>query len=211
MYRRGGKRLLDVVGAVAALPVAAVLGVPVAVAIKLEDGGPVLYRSPRLGRDREPFELLKFRSMRIDAPDLRNADGSTYNAEDDPRVTRVGRFIRRTSLDELPQLINVLSGEMSLVGPRPSPLGNEDRYPPEYLQKFSVRPGLTGYHQALLRNAGTMDQRIRLDLHYVDQHSLYGDLVILALTVRSVLGRRNIHRQGIHREDVHRETVHRHG
>lgn len=193
-YAGGGKRVADMVVAALALPFVALVAVPVGIAIKREDGGPVLYRSRRVGQGMREFDMYKFRTMQVAAPDIRNADGSTFNSDSDPRVTRVGRFLRRTSLDEVPQLLNVLKGEMSLVGPRPSPTGNRHLYPAEYLRKFEVRPGLTGYNQSTVRNAATMDQRVANDLYYVENLSVRLDLSIIVATVGSVLARKNINR-----------------
>lgn len=193
-YARGGKRVADVLVAALALPLVALVAIPVGIAIKREDGGPVLYRSRRVGRGMREFDMYKFRTMRVAAPDIRNADGSTFNSDTDARVTRVGHFLRRTSLDELPQLVNVLKGDMSLVGPRPSPTGNRHLYPAEYLRKFDVRPGLTGYNQSTMRNAATMDERVANDLYYVENLSGRLDLSIIVATIGSVLARRNINR-----------------
>lgn len=193
-YANAGKRAVDVLVAALALPVVAVVAVPVGIAIKREDGGPVLYRSRRVGRGMREFDMYKFRTMGVAAPDIRNPDGSTFNSDSDPRVTRVGRLLRRTSLDELPQLLNVLKGDMSLVGPRPSPTGNRHLYPPAYLRKFDVRPGISGYNQYRLRNAATMDERIANDLYYVENLSARLDLGILLGTVVSVARRQNVNR-----------------
>lgn len=188
----GGKRLFDLVASGLALPVVALIGVPVAVAIKADDGGPVFYRSRRLGRGMQQFDMLKFRTMKVNAPDIRNADGSTFNSDNDSRVTRVGKFLRSTSIDELPQLWNVFKGDMSLVGPRPSPTGNVDTYPEWYLEKFSVRPGVTGLAQARYRNSANLDQRYRTDIEYVQNLSLLNDFKILLSSVDKVLRRSGI-------------------
>jgi lipopolysaccharide/colanic/teichoic acid biosynthesis glycosyltransferase len=193
-YVGGGKRIVDVLVAALALPVVALVAVPVGIAIKREDGGPVLYRSRRVGRGMQEFDMYKFRTMRVAAPDIRNADGSTFNSDSDPRVTRVGSFLRRTSLDEVPQLVNVLKGDMSLVGPRPSPTGNRHLYPVTYLRKFEVRPGISGYNQYRLRNAATMDERMANDLYYVENLSARLDLAILLGTIVSVARRQNVNR-----------------
>lgn len=193
-YPTGGKRLLDVAVSLAALPLAAVVVLPAAVAVRLEDGGPALHVSPRLGRDRAPFAMLKLRTMRVGGPDLRNPDGTTYSAPDDPRVTRVGRVLRRTSLDELPQLLNVLAGHMSLVGPRPSPPGSQGSFRPQDHRRYEVRPGITGLSQVVLRNGGTLTQRLELDVRYVDELSLRLDLQVLARTAGRVLSRRGVYR-----------------
>lgn len=194
MYQYVIKRLLDIVFALIALPIFLIVLIPVAIAIKLDDRGPVFYNAPRLGKNMKPFKMYKFRSMVVNAPDLRNADGTTYNSEDDPRVTRVGKILRKTSIDEIPQILNVLKGDMSFVGPRPSPLGNKDMYPEEFFEKFKVRPGITGYNQALLRNQSTMEQRIANDQYYVNNISFVLDAKIILMTVLSVLKRENIYR-----------------
>ncbi|NHA66687.1 sugar transferase [Phycicoccus flavus] len=193
-YTRTGKRVVDVAVSLLALPVVAVVAVPVGIAIKREDGGPVLYRSRRVGLGMREFDMYKFRTMAVAAPDIRNADGSTFSSDTDPRVTRVGGLLRRTSLDELPQFLNVLLGDMSLVGPRPSPTGNRHLYPDHYLRKFDVRPGISGYNQYLLRNSATREQRFANDLFYVDHVSARLDATILLGTVRAVLRRENINR-----------------
>lgn len=192
-YRRGGKRALDIALALAGLPVVGATAI-IAGPLLRRDGGPALHRSTRLGLGQEPFTMFKFRSMIVNAPDLRNADGSTYNAEDDPRVTPVGRVLRRTSLDELPQLWNVLRGDMSFVGPRPSPTGNQRRYDDVALRRFEVRPGITGLDQAINRNAGTLAERFANDARYVDTYSLRLDLWILARTFLRVGGQEGLYR-----------------
>ena len=193
-YAGGAKRVADIVVASLALPLVGLVAIPVGVAIRREDGGPVLYRSRRVGRGMREFDMYKFRTMSVAAPDIRNPDGSTFNSDTDPRVTRVGSFLRRTSIDELPQLVNVLKGDMSFVGPRPSPTGNRHLYPPSYLRKFEVRPGITGYNQSTLRNAATMEERVANDLYYLDHLSARLDMSIVLATVRSVLGSKNINR-----------------
>lgn len=190
------KRALDVAAvAVGALPALAV-GLPCAAWIALRDGRPVLHRSRRLGRDRREFTMLKFRTMVVDAPDLRNADGTTYSSAQDARVTRTGRVLRATSLDELPQLINVLRGEMSLVGPRPSPPDSQQSFRPEDFARYAVRPGITGLAQVQLRNSGTLPERLELDADYVARVSWRLDLSILRRTVSRVAAREAVYREG---------------
>lgn len=188
------KRALDVGLVVLAGAPALAVGVPVAVAVAVRDGRPVLYRSRRLGRDRREFTMLKFRTMRVDAPDLRNPDGTTWSSAQDPRVTPLGRVLRRTSLDELPQLINVLRGDMSLVGPRPSPPDSQGGFRPQDFHRYDVRPGITGLAQAELRNSGTLEQRLELDSWYAHHHSLRVDLQVLRRTVATVLARKAVYR-----------------
>ena len=189
------KRVFDVVFAGLALLVLFPVLVAVAVLVKLQGGGPVLFRQARVGRGGATFGMLKFRSMVADAEerlaDLRehnDFDDVLFKMRQDPRVTRVGRFLRRYSLDELPQLVNVVRGEMSLVGPRP-PLSSEvDRYAVDVHRRLLVRPGLTGLWQVSGRSGLSWDESVRLDLYYVDNWSMTSDLVIIAKTVRAVLG-----------------------
>ncbi len=189
-----GKRLFDIVGASAVLLLAMPVFLVVAAAIWLEDRSPVLYRQLRIGRDGQAFDCLKFRSMYMDADsfeeelrDLVEHDGALFKHPRDPRVTRVGRFIRRYSLDELPQLLNVLRGEMSLVGPRPQQVWEVETYNDSARRRLLVRPGMTGLWQVSGRSTLSWDEAVRLDLYYVDNWSMLTDLVIMTKTVRAVL------------------------
>lgn len=159
--------------------------------------GPVLFRQRRLGLHGRPFFLLKFRSMKHNAPDLRNPDGSAYTGDDDPRVTEVGRFLRKTSLDELPQLLNVLRGEMSLVGPRPDQVDQFRFYTEDEKRKLTVKPGITGLAQISGRNSISWSKRKMLDVEYVSRQSFWLDLHILIHTLPFVL----LHK-GIGQKDV---------
>ena len=155
--------------------------------IRLGDGGPVFYSAPRLGKGGRIFMMYKLRSMRHGVPDLRNADGSTYNGENDPRVTPVGRLLRKTSLDEAPQLINVLRGDMSVVGPRPDLPDALGLYGDAFQWKLAEKPGITGYNQAYYRNTVDMDARLKNDVYYVTHMSFLLDLRILVKTAVRVL------------------------
>ncbi len=192
MYSKGIKRILDFILALIFTPLVGLIYLIVAVLIKLDDGGAVLYKDVRIGLNMKKFEMYKFRSMIENAPDIRNPDGSTFNSSDDIRLTKIGRFLRITSIDELPQLINILKGDMSFVGPRPSPLGNTGIYPETYFRKFTIRPGITGYNQAILRNSATLEQRFSNDLYYVDNISFILDVKIIWMTILSVLKKENI-------------------
>jgi lipopolysaccharide/colanic/teichoic acid biosynthesis glycosyltransferase len=156
----------------------------------------VLFRQARLGLHGGVFRVYKFRTMYVDSPDWRNEDGSAYAEEADPRVTAAGRFLRATSLDELPQLLNVLRGEMSLVGPRPDLPDQLRFYTPDEMRKLTVKPGLTGLAQIHGRNRIAWRARKRLDLEYVDRRSLRLDVEILLKTIPYVLLRRDIHTAG---------------
>jgi lipopolysaccharide/colanic/teichoic acid biosynthesis glycosyltransferase len=178
------KRLFDIVVAGLALLCLSPLMLIAAAAVWGYDRGPVFYRQIRIGRGGREFGMIKFRSMRIDADRI----GGYSTATNDPRITRVGRFIRRTSVDELPQLLNVLKGDMSLVGPRPDVPKQRVLYTDaEWTERHLVRPGITGLAQATLRSTGTEEERKQLDLEYVRRSSLSFDLWVILLTVRQVL------------------------
>ncbi len=180
------KRLLDTVLALAALLLLSPLLLGTALAVALESGRPVLFRQTRLGLHGREFGMLKFRSMVQNAA----AIGPYFTSGDDPRITRVGRAIRRTSLDELPQLFNVLVGHMSLVGPRPDVPAQRALYSDaDWALRCSVRPGITGLAQARLRSAATEAERLALDLQYARQHSLVLDARILCWTLGRLSGR----------------------
>ncbi len=178
------KRGFDILSAASVMIVSSPVWLVIAILIKAHDGGPVFYRQIRTGLGGRTFGILKFRSM------VQNADmiGGYSTADNDSRITPIGRFIRRTSLDELPQLFNVLRGDMSVVGPRPDVPEQRSLYSAEEFDKRNrVRPGITGLAQATMRSTATPEERKRLDLEYVDQASLLLDMKILALTVRQVL------------------------
>jgi lipopolysaccharide/colanic/teichoic acid biosynthesis glycosyltransferase len=174
-----GRRVRDLLGAALALAVSSPLLAGAALAIKLEDRGPVLYRQRRVGQHGREFELLKLRTMVVGA----EAQGAGWAVNrGDPRITRVGRVLRRVSLDELPQLWNVVRGEMSLVGPRPTLAYQVERYTPRQRRRLEVKPGITGWAQVHGRAALPWDERIELDVWYVEHRSAWLDLKILAKT-----------------------------
>jgi exopolysaccharide biosynthesis polyprenyl glycosylphosphotransferase len=187
------KRVLDLtlgaVGVVALAPVAAI----VAIAIKLDSRGPVVFSQVRAGYEKRPFRIRKFRTMVADAEQrlqeilpFEKLSEPMFKLRDDPRVTRVGRFLRRSSLDEIPQLLNVLKGEMSLVGPRPEQLDLVERYKPEHLFRLSVKPGMTGPMQVNGRGVLTFEERLAIERAYIQNLSLGTDLRILAMTIGAV-------------------------
>ncbi len=189
------KRSFDVVGASVLLVIGLPIMLAVAISIKLEDRGPVVFRQTRVGRDGQFFECLKFRSMVVDAEAKlagishlnANAGSVLFKAKNDPRITRVGGIIRRLSLDELPQLINVVNGEMSLVGPRPALPAEVRRYETDVQRRLHVRPGLTGLWQVSGRSDLSWEDTVRLDLYYVDNWSIVQDLTILGRTLHAVV------------------------
>jgi exopolysaccharide biosynthesis polyprenyl glycosylphosphotransferase len=194
-WRVAVKRLVDIAGAAAAIVALSPLMIAVAVAIKLTSEGPIIFAQERYGLNRRRFRMLKFRTMVPNAEKLQaslesmnEAQGPVFKIANDPRITPLGRWLRRTSLDELPQLFNVLFGEMSLIGPRPLPLRDVMQFTRSAdLRRFSVRPGITGLWQVSGRSGLGFDQWITLDLHYIDNWSLTMDAVILARTVPAVL------------------------
>lgn len=194
MYNKILKRLIDIVISLMLIPLVLGLMIPIALFIKLEDHGDVFYNAERYGRNMRKFRMFKFRSMKMNAPDIRNADGTTFNSEKDIRLTRIGSFLRKTSIDELPQILNVFLGDMSFVGPRPSPMGNERTYTDFVKKKFDVRPGITGYNQALLRNSATLEERYKNDIYYAENLSFLLDCKIIYMTLRSVLCRENVYK-----------------
>lgn len=196
-WRTSAKRAFDVSVATLGLMGASLLMLVVAVAVRLDSPGPVLFRQVRVGRNGKPFKVLKFRTMVvgaeeqvIDLRDLNEADGPLFKISADPRVTRVGAILRRTSIDELPQLWNVIRGDMSLVGPRPAIPSEVEAWLPELHERLRVKPGMTGMWQVNGRSAASWDDYVRLDLYYVDNWSLSTDLTILAQTVPAVLSSR---------------------
>ena len=188
------KRMFDITcSAILMIPVGIVIGLS-AVAIKAEDGGPVFYMASRTGRYGKPFKMFKLRSMKVNAPDIRLADGSTYNGDDDPRVTKFGKFARKTSIDELPQIINILKGDMTFIGPRPDTPMYLDKYTDEEKIVLTVRPGITGYNQAVNRNSVLTKEKLKNDIYYVEHLSLWFDIKIVFMTIATVLGHKNINR-----------------
>jgi lipopolysaccharide/colanic/teichoic acid biosynthesis glycosyltransferase len=174
-------RVLDVMVAAALLVVAGPLLALAAFAIRLESRGPVFYRQLRVGRDGEPFELWKLRTM---VPGAESMGAGIYVLEGDPRITRTGRLLRRFSLDELPNLVNVLRGEMAIVGPRPTVQEQVDRYTDRQRRRLEVKPGITGWAQINGRTSLSWPERIELDVWYVEHRSMRLDLRILARTAR---------------------------
>ncbi|EEI27160.1 bacterial sugar transferase [Corynebacterium glucuronolyticum ATCC 51867] len=162
--------------------------------IKLDDGGPIFHLAARRGKDGVPFTMYKYRSMYVGSPDLRNPDRSTVTKQQDARITKVGRVLRKTSLDELPQFINVLKGDMSIVGPRPNLVGRPlEEFSELEKKRLAVKPGITGMAQATSRNQAQTTEKYELDCAYVDDVSLRNDLKIMLMTVVSVLKQRGIY------------------
>jgi lipopolysaccharide/colanic/teichoic acid biosynthesis glycosyltransferase len=188
------KRAMDVIGSAIGLALFSPVVLPIAVAIKLDTAGPVHYHTSRVGKKGRKFVCYKFRTMLQNADALKDSlshlnerEGATFKIANDPRITRVGRFLRKYSLDELPQLWNVLKGDMSLVGPRPHPLDDYDKYDLEHLRRLDVTPGLTGLWQVTARRDPSFEKNVVLDLEYIENWSLQMDLTILFRTLAVVV------------------------
>lgn len=194
MYKNFLKRVFDFIIALIALPFVLLAIIIIAPIIYINDPGPVFYNATRYGKNGKIFKMFKFRSMYVNSPDLRNADGTTFNGENDPRVTKVGRFMRKTSVDEIPQFLNMLLGHVSLIGPRPTLATIPyDELTEQQKKRYNVRPGITGYSQAYYRNSIGGDEKLEYDCYYVDNISFVMDVKIIFQTVLSVLGRKNIY------------------
>jgi undecaprenyl phosphate N,N'-diacetylbacillosamine 1-phosphate transferase len=193
MYAHFVKRICDIVIGLVALPFVLLAIIVIAPFVFFEDRGPLFYNAPRIGKGGKPFTMYKFRSMQVDAPDLRMPDGSTYNAPDDPRMTHIGALLRRTSLDEFPQFLNVLIGNMSFIGPRPDVEEETELYEGDEARKLEVKPGITGYAAAYARNSIPWKERLKLDVYYVDHVSFAFDVRIFFKTIGAVLGQKGIY------------------
>lgn len=187
------KRFMDIVISTIAMPFLLIITFFVALAIKIEDKGPVFYKAERIGKNSKKLYMYKFRSMKVNSPNWLNKDGSTYNSPTDSRVTKVGKFIRKTSIDELPQFFNVFIGNMSIIGPRASSWEALDSYQPDEKDKMMVRPGITGYTQAYYRNSISVREKRLKDAWYARNVSMWLDIKIFFKTIVTVLKRENIY------------------
>jgi lipopolysaccharide/colanic/teichoic acid biosynthesis glycosyltransferase len=204
LYQLRIKRLIDIVICLIALPFMLLILIPIAIGIKFEDRGSIFYRSKRIGVGFKEFDMLKIRSMKENAPDVRNADGSTFNSEKDMRVTKIGRFLRETSIDEVPQIFNVLKGDMSIIGPRAGDVESKDTYETDEKDKLLIRPGITGYTQAYYRNSLGVREKRLYDAWYAHNVSFGLDIKIFFKTIMTVLKRENVY---TNTEDVQNEAV----
>ncbi|MDF1616961.1 sugar transferase [Petrocella sp. FN5] len=192
MYSNIFKRILDFILAIIALPFWLIILAFIGPMIYFQDKGSIFYNAPRLGKNGKVFKMYKLRSMKMNAPDIRNEDGSTFNAEDDPRLTKIGKFIRKTSLDETPQLLNIIKGDMSIIGPRPDLPEHKELYEGNEVRKLEVRPGVTGYNQAYYRNTIPWKERIKHDIYYIDHLTILMDIKVFLKTAVSVLKREDV-------------------
>ncbi len=193
------KRLLDIVGALVGLLITGIIAIPVAIAIRVDNPGPIFYSQLRCGLKGKTFRIWKFRSMIVEADRLQHlvnnqAKGNIFKNKNDPRVTRVGKFLRRTSLDELPQFWNVLKGEMSLVGTRPPTIKEVMKYKKHHWQRLNVKPGITGEWQANGRsNVTDFEEIVRMDREYQEKWSIAYDLKLIWKTIWAVLNKKGAH------------------
>lgn len=200
IYCKYIKRCIDFIGALILTPFVIIITIIIAPVIYFEDHGSIFYKAMRRGTKGSVFEMYKFRSMKVNAPDLRNADNSTYNSPDDPRVTKIGNFLRKTSIDEMPQVFNILKGDMSFIGPRPITINKPlEEYDEKRRIRLLVRPGITGYSQAYFRNSISQEEKLEYDAYYAQNVTFLGDLKIFFKTMETVLYRKNIY---INRKDI---------
>jgi len=197
------KRIVDIFGSLVGLVILLPLMIIIAILIKLTSEGPVIFKQERLGKNGRVFKIYKFRTMVVNAENI--GDGLTVKSESDSRITKVGRILRKTSLDELPQLFNVLVGHMSLVGPRPPvtyhPYDGYNSYPNWAKKRFKMKPGVTGLAQITVRNSATWDERIKVDNEYIDKFNIWLDIKILFMTIKSVFKSQNIYSNESNREE----------
>lgn len=189
------KRFLDIIISLLLLAIISPLLLFIVIIIKLDSKGSPFFLQERMGYEGSSFKIIKFRTMVLNAENI--GDGLSIKASNDKRITKTGNFLRKTSLDELPQLVNVLKGDMSLIGPRPPvlyhPYDGFNNYPDKFKKRFSVKPGITGLAQVKLRNSGTWDERMVYDVKYVETLSFYNDVNIFFLTIVKVVKRENVY------------------
>lgn len=192
MYVHFFKRLFDLIIGLIAFPFVLIAICIFGPIIYFEDKGPIFFKAQRIAKGGKPFSMLKFRSMKVNAPDIRLEDGSTYNGDDDPRVTKIGKFMRNTSIDEIPQFLNILFGQMSLIGIRPDPLDWLEKYNEHEKVILTVKPGITGYNQAYYRNSADGALKLKNDVYYAENISFALDVKIVFRTIKTVLCHENV-------------------
>jgi undecaprenyl phosphate N,N'-diacetylbacillosamine 1-phosphate transferase len=194
MYRKIVKPFLDFVFAFLISPLLLICFMVVGTIILIDDGGPIIYKSKRLGLNGKPFTMYKFRSMKVNSPDLRNSDGSTFSSATDNRLTKIGKFMRESSIDELPQFINVLLFQMSVLGPRPDTLEWFEKSDKNVQKKYTVKPGISGYTQANFRNVLPLEEKNKYEVFYAENVSFVMDVKIFFQTIGRIFNRKNVYR-----------------
>ena len=208
MYSRYIKRILDIIICIIGIPIVMLLVFLFGLLIKLEDRGPIFYKAERIGKNSDLYKMYKFRTMKVNAPILFNEDGSTYNSKNDSRVTRIGKFMRETSIDETPQIFNVLKGEMRLIGPRASLASALDTYQDDEFDKMKVKPGITGYTQAYYRNGLSNREKRLKDAWYANNVSFWLDVKIFFRTILTVVKREGLYTNNeMKKEIVQKENI----
>lgn len=207
MYAHFVKRIFDILFGLIAMPFLLLAIIILGPCIYFEDKGPIFYNAPRMGKDYRPFKMYKFRSMKVNAPDLVMEDGSTYNGADDPRMTKVGSFMRKTSIDEFPQFLNVLLGTMSMIGPRPDLERETELYRGDESEKLKVKPGITGYAAVYGRNAIPWHERLKLDVYYVRHLSFALDAKVFFRTFKTIFSQEGIYVEGEDDDAAEREPA----
>lgn len=192
MYKCFFKRVFDLFIGLCAFPFVLIFIIIFGPIIYFSDKGTIFYKAKRIGQNGKMFGMYKFRSMIMNAPDIRMANGDTYNGDDDSRVTKVGKFMRKTSIDEIPQFLNVLIGTMSFIGPRPDTPDFLQIYENEYPAILKIKPGLTGYNQAYFRNGIDGARKMRNDNYYAEHLTFWLDVKIAFKTIKTVLFRENV-------------------
>lgn len=195
MYKNAIKPFFDFVLALLLMPLLSLIIIIVGLLIKLDDKKSIFYISKRIGENGKLFRMIKFRTMVENAEDVRLEDGSTFNSANDNRVTKIGRFLRKTSLDEVPQIVNILLFQMSFIGPRPDPEDWLERYPKEFKDFLKCKPGITGYNQAYYRNSADGKQKMENDFFYYQNLSFLLDLKIFFKTIIIVCKKENIYKE----------------
>lgn len=193
MYKKYIKRFFDIILSILIMPFFMILLLIIGPIIYIQDRGKIFYNANRLGKDGKNFKMYKFRTMKENSQDIRNEDGSTFNGEDDPRVTKVGKILRKTSIDEIPQILNVLKGDMSFIGPRPDLPEHMEFYEGNEKRKLEVRPGISGYNQAYYRNSVDWKTRIKNDIYYIDNMSFLLDIKIILKTITTVFSHKGVY------------------
>jgi lipopolysaccharide/colanic/teichoic acid biosynthesis glycosyltransferase len=193
IYRNFGKRFFDIIFSLLLFPFLLILIFLIGPFIYFEEKGPIFFIGSRAGKFGKKFYMFKFRTMKLNSPDLRNANGSTFNSKSDFRLLRIGKFLRKYSIDEIPQILNVLIGNMSFVGPRPDLHDQLFYYNSLHIPKFKVKPGITGYAQVNGRNLNDWEKKLVLDNFYAETYSFFLDLKIIILTLFKVLTTRGVY------------------
>lgn len=194
IYRKIIKRIFDLIFAIIALPLVLIICLIFGILIYIEDKGDIFYIAERRGLNGSIFGMYKLRSMKMNAPDIRNKDNSTFNSANDPRVTKIGKILRKTSIDELPQVFNILKGDMSWIGPRPITINRPlSEYDQKRIDRLKVKPGITGYAQAYFRNNISQEEKLQLDADYAKDISFLLDLKIVFKTIEIVLLQKNVY------------------